>query len=374
MKKTNYIAMELNNKKSILIAAGASGGHLFSASGISSELNKRGYQILLLTDNRVKDLLVNFPAEKIIIIPSDTFTNKSPLKWPMAFFKLVLGFFISFFWIIKMRCVLAIGLGGYPSVAPLIAAKFCGLRMLIHEQNRILGRANYFLLPLADLVTKGFDDKGIVPKKYCHKVKFSGNPVREEILNFKSTKKNIQKEKFNILIFGGSQGASYFTSLIPKVLDELPSKTLNNLKLIQQVRKEDISILEENYSKRKISYLVKDFFYNLPEIISKADLIISRSGASTISEMAVIGKPCIFIPLNNTLDGDQEYNAKRLDEYGAAIVFNQINLKPYKLSKKIEELISNPQNLNALSSKIKKFGFADASENIAKFSENLIRR
>ena len=366
--------MKINKKKSILIAAGASGGHLFSASGISSELNKRGYQILLLTDKRVKDLLVNFPAEKTIIIPSDTFTNKSPLKWPMALFKLLAGFFISFFWIVKTRCVLAIGLGGYPSVAPLIAAKFCGLKILIHEQNRILGRANYFLLPLVDLVTKGFDDKGIVPKKYCHKVKFSGNPVRKEILNFKGIKRNFPKEKFNILIFGGSQGASYFTSLIPKVLDELPAKTLNNLKLIQQVRKEDIEILEENYSKRQISYLVKDFFYNLPEIISEADLIISRSGASTISEMAVIGKPCIFIPLVNTLDGDQENNAKRLGECGAAIVFNQNILKPSKLSKKIEELISSPQNLDILSTEIKKFGFTDASENIVKFSENLIRR
>jgi len=364
--------MKINNKKSILIAAGASGGHLFSASGISSELNKRGYQILLLTDERVKDLLVNFPAKKTIIIPSDTFTNKSPLKWPMAFFKLLSGFFISFFWIIKMRCVFAIGVGGYPSVAPLIAAKFCGLKILIHEQNRILGRANYFLLPLADLVTKGFDDKGIIPKKYWHKVKFSGNPVRKEILKSKNIKRNLRKEKFNILIFGGSQGASYFTSLIPKVLDELPDKILNNLKLIQQVRKEDIRTLEENYCKRKVSYLVKDFFYNLPEIISEADLIISRSGASTISEMAVIGKPCIFIPLANTLDGDQEHNAERLAECGAAIVFNQSILKPNKLSKKIEGLISNPKNLDILATKIKKFGFADASENIVKFSENLI--
>ena len=88
--------MKRNHKKSILIAAGASGGHLFSASGISSELSKRGYKVLLLTDKRVKDLLVNFPAEKTIIIPSDTFTNKSPIKWPIAFIKLLSGFFISF--------------------------------------------------------------------------------------------------------------------------------------------------------------------------------------------------------------------------------------------------------------------------------------
>ena len=366
--------MKRNHKKSILIAAGASGGHLFSASGISSELSKRGYKVLLLTDKRVKDLLVNFPAEKTIIIPSDTFTNKSPIKWPIAFIKLLSAFFISFFWILRTRCIFAIGLGGYPSIAPLIAAKFCGLRILIHEQNRILGRANHFLLPLTDLITKGFDDNGIVPKKYCHKEKFSGNPVRKEILNFKSIKKSFQKEKFNILIFGGSQGASYFASLIPKVLDEMSDNILNDLKLIQQVRKEDVELLEENYSKRKINYLVKDFFYDLPEIINEADLIISRSGASTISEMAVIGKPCIFIPLPNTLDGDQEYNSKRLGECNAAIVYNQGTLKPSTLSKKIEELIINPKTLDMLSENIKNFGFEDASENIVKFSENLIRK
>ena len=149
---------------------------------------------------------------------------------------------------------------------------------------------------------------------------------------------------------------------------------MNDLKLIQQVRKEDVELLEENYSKRKINYLVKDFFYDLPEIINEADLIISRSGASTISEMAVIGKPCIFIPLPNTLDGDQEYNSKRLGECNAAIVYNQGTLKPSTLSKKIEELIINPKTLDMLSENIKNFGFEDASENIVKFSENLIRK
>ena len=149
------------NKPYIMIAAGGSGGHLFSADAVSNELRKRNYRIILLTDKRVKRFLNNFKADKIILVPSDTFTNKGFIKWPQAAFKLLLGFFISLFWIILTRPILSIGFGGYPSLSPLLASKLLGRKIIIHEQNTVFGRANNFLCSFADGVSNGFKNTRI---------------------------------------------------------------------------------------------------------------------------------------------------------------------------------------------------------------------
>ena len=149
----------MKNKSYIMIAAGGSGGHLFSADAVSNELRKRNYRIILLTDKRVKKFLDNFKADKIILVPSDTFTNKGFIKWPMVAFKLLLGFFISLFWIILTRPILSIGFGGYPSLSPLLASKLLGRKIIIHEQNTIFGRANSFLCSFSDGVSNGFKNK-----------------------------------------------------------------------------------------------------------------------------------------------------------------------------------------------------------------------
>jgi len=358
----------------IMIAAGGSGGHLFSASAISSELTKRGYRVILLTDKRVKNLIIDFPAEKIVFIPSDTFTNKPLYKWPFALSKLFLGFIISVFWAFKMQSQLSIGFGGYPSVAPLLASKFCGSKILIHEQNSIFGRANKFLSRFADGITMGFENTKILSELSNKEIHFYGNPVREKILNYKNSRKIINTQNITLLIFGGSQGASFLSSIIPNTISELPEKILKNINIIQQARKEDIEILENFYSDHSVRHQVSDFFYNFPEIINDSDLVISRSGASTISEMAIMGKACIFVPLPSTIDGDQESNAKILESSDAAIVYSQDELKPSILAKRIEELISFPEKLRELSENIKKFGNEGASLKLVNFSENLMSK
>ncbi len=358
----------------IMIAAGGSGGHLFSASAISSELTKRGYRVILLTDKRVKNLIIDFPAEKIVFIPSDTFTNKSLYKWPFVLGKLFLGFILSFFWAFKTRTQLSIGFGGYPSVAPLLAFKICGSKILIHEQNSIFGRANKFLSLFADGITMGFENTKILSKMTNKKIHFYGNPVREKILYYKNSKKVINTRNITLLVFGGSQGASFLSSIIPNVINELPEEIIKNINIIQQARKEDIGKLENFYSDNNLRYQVKEFFYNFPEIINDSDLVISRSGASTISEMAIMGKACIFVPLPSTLDGDQESNAKILESSDAAIVYYQDQLKPSILAKRIEELVSFPEKLYELSENIKKFGNEGASLKLVNFSESLMSK
>ena len=225
------------NKPYIMIAAGGSGGHLFSADAVSNELRKRNYRIILLTDKRVKRFLNNFKADKIILVPSDTFTNKGFIKWPQVAFKLLLGFFISLFWIILTRPILSIGFGGYPSLSPLLASKLLGRKIIIHEQNTVFGRANNFLCSFADGVSNGFKNTRIKVHKNINNHNFLGNPVREEIVKYKDEKKIFDKRNINILIFGGSHGASFLTELITKSLNYLPSEIFQNLNIVQQCRK-----------------------------------------------------------------------------------------------------------------------------------------
>ena len=360
------------NKPYIMIAAGGSGGHLFSADAVSNELRKRNYRIILLTDKRVKRFLDNFKADKIILVPSDTFTNKGFIKWPQVAFKLLLGFFISLFWIILTRPILSIGFGGYPSLSPLLASKLLGRKIIIHEQNTVFGRANNFLCSFADGVSNGFKNTRIKVHKNINNHNFLGNPVREEIVKYKDEKKIFDKRNINILIFGGSHGASFLTELITKSLNYLPSEIFQNLNIVQQCRKEDINFLTDYFSKNNVRHNVSEFFYDLPKLIMQSDIVISRAGASTLSEMAICGKPCIFIPLPNTLDGDQEHNARNFELANAAIVCDQNNLNPEFLSKKVLELINNSNKREKLSKNIKSFGMPNASSNIADFAEEVI--
>ena len=356
----------------IMIAAGGSGGHLFSADSVSSELRKREYQVILLTDKRVKNLLNNFPADKIIIIPSDTFTNKGIIKWPLSAIKIFMGLVISLFWVIWSRPKLAIGFGGYPSLTPLIASKLLGSKIIIHEQNTVFGRANSFLSYFADGISNGFKNTNDRSQNLLNYQNFIGNPVREEILKFKDKKKIFDEENINLLIFGGSQGAAFFTELSYKIFNYFPQKTLENFVINQQCKDEDINFLKDFYCEKNIRHNVSSFFYDLPELIHKSDIIISRAGASTLSEIAIIGKPCIFIPLPNTLDGDQESNARNFELSNAAIVYNQNSINPKKISNKILELINDKNKREELSKNIKLFGNPSASAKIADFAENII--
>ena len=254
----------------------------------------------------------------------------------------------------------------------MLASKLLGRKIIIHEQNTVFGRANNFLCSFADGVSNGFKNTRIKVHKNINNHNFLGNPVREEIVKYKDEKKIFDKRNINILIFGGSHGASFLTELITKSLSYLPSEIFQNLNIVQQCRKEDINFLTDYFSKNNVRHNVSDFFYDLPKLIMQSDIVISRAGASTLSEMAICGKPCIFIPLPNTLDGDQEYNARNFELANAAIVCDQNNLNPEFLSKKVLELINNSNKREKLSKNIKSFGMPNASSNIADFAEEVI--
>jgi UDP-N-acetylglucosamine--N-acetylmuramyl-(pentapeptide) pyrophosphoryl-undecaprenol N-acetylglucosamine transferase len=199
----------------------------------------------------------------------------------------------------------------------------------------------------------------------------TGNPVRPEVLRYKDyvySRHNVNGT-FNLLVFGGSQGASVFSTLLPEAISLIPREKLSRLKLVQQCRKGELASTLQAYGALGIDVELRDFFDDMPRRIVKAHLVISRSGASTISEMAVIGCPSLLVPLPQSIDQDQKTNALQLSNHEAAWVVSQKNLTPIKLAEMISEFMESPHKLEAAARAAKTRAMPQATENLVAFVE-----
>lgn len=359
--------MKKGNDKNILLAAGGTGGHLYGAESLASELSLKGYNPFLFTDKRVEHLAKGLIQGNVKEIFSATFTNTSFYKWPFVAFKILLGFISSLILIKKIKPKAVVGFGGYPTIPVIFAAKVCGLKIIIHEQNIILGRANKLLIKLADVMSLGFENTVGVPKNYRKKSYFSGNPIRKDILKYQSPYQALtENDKFKLVIFGGSQGASFFSETIPPSLGMLSNKKKSFLKVFHQVRLEEVEHINNFYNSKGIDAEVSNFFYELPMLLNSSHLIISRSGASTVSEISAINRPAILIPLPNSIDNDQKLNALDLQSTGQVIMRDQKDVDSNWFFKKINELIDSPSTLKEMTKISDSKVYNDGAKNITK--------
>jgi len=360
------------------ICAGGTGGHLFPAQALSAELKRRGHRIVLLTDERGLRFGDTFPCDEIVQIPSSTLSLRSPLKALSGIREIVSG-------VLKARealksssfCAVA-GFGGYPTLPPMVAARILGLPICLHEQNAVMGRANRFLSRFATVLATSFEVTQKAPDKAKLRIITTGNPVRQQVLELRSSPYTpaFGNEEFRLLIFGGSQGASIFGDVMPAALELLPEMTKKRLKVTQQCRQEDIDKVKTAYSDAGIDAEVAAFFSNLPERMANSHLVIARSGASTLSELTVIGCPAVLVPLPGSLDNDQRENARSLEAHGGAWVVEQSELKPDRVAKLLEKFMNEPDLLVAAALAAHKIGkpdatmlLADAVEEIAHIQE-----
>ena len=365
----------METKKKIILAAGGTGGHLYGAISLSEELELKGYKVFLFTDKRVESLAKNFSLENIKIIPSGTFTNTNFFYWPITFFKIISGIVLSLFYIINIRPSLVIGFGGYPTIPILISAKISKIKIIIHEQNSIIGRANKFLIMICDKITTGFHKTIGIKNIYSHKIIYTGNPVRSEI--FKHKKEYIKHDKngaFNLLIFGGSQGASFFSEMIPFSINKLVEDKKSLLHVFHQVREGQVDKVKSYYDSKNIKSDVKTFFFNLPKLLNNSHLLISRSGASTVSEVYATKIPAIFIPLPHSIDNDQELNTKELEKIGQVIVKKQKNIDSSILFKMLDKLMDEPEILEAMARSNKMNYINDSSKKISSLVDQIIQK
>lgn len=295
-----------------MLMAGGTGGHLFPAMALAQELIRRGNTVELMTDHRVETYGADFPAGQIHIVPSATPSGKNPLVMAGAAFRIVGGIAIAFGKLRASKPDCVIGFGGYPTFPPFIAANLLGIPGILHEQNAVMGRANRALGRFADILAMSFANTKFADAQNLEKV-LTGNPVRDRVRVAAATAYPAltSDSPIRLVIFGGSQGAKALSDIVPAAVALVPDAIRHRLQIVQQCRAEDLDRVAEVYRQAKVNVELAAFFGDLPERISRSHLVIARSGASTIAEVTVLGRPAILVPLPGAIDADQKNNADR---------------------------------------------------------------
>ena len=356
-----------------MVAAGGTGGHLFPAEALSAALSKRGIATVLATDNRAAKFGEHFTS--LYVVPSATMRGRDPISLMRTVATLAHGAAKALMLMRRVRPSVVVGFGGYPSVPPVLAVSLQGIPTVLHEQNAVMGRANKFLASRVSAIATGFagvtdKDAALASKTTC-----IGNPLRPAVIEAAKTPyENVQPDgPLRLLVFGGSQGASIMADIVPAAVARLEPYLQMRLKITQQAREEDIPRVREIYAKAQVAAEVAPFFNDLPARIAASHLVVSRSGAGTVSELSAIGRPGILVPLPNALDQDQAVNALVLEKAGGAIRLLQRDFTPDRLAAEIDALAADPGRLSAMAQGAKSIGVLDAADRLADLVLNTVR-
>jgi len=295
----------------VLLAAGGTGGHVFPAQAMAEALLKEGFEVEVITDQRGVRLFNLSSQVKMYVLPLGHLHPNKYLRPFLKIFSLFLSFFKALYWLKKNSPQVTLGFGGYPSLPSLMAAVCWRIPTLLHEQNAVLGRSNKLLAPFVNFIALPFKNvRGA--EKFFHKTGVTGNPVRQDFLNTKSSPyKAWQRGKpFNLVIMGGSQGAKIFTQVVPKAVIELNFEIPFNI--VHQCRLEDIEAVENLYKTAGVKAQVVPFIKEVPSLLKEAHLTISRAGASTVSELLILNRPALLVPFAGAMDNHQVFNAHEL--------------------------------------------------------------
>jgi UDP-N-acetylglucosamine--N-acetylmuramyl-(pentapeptide) pyrophosphoryl-undecaprenol N-acetylglucosamine transferase len=356
----------LSGSRGVLLAAGGTGGHLFPAASLAAALARRGVAVDLATDDRALKYGADFPARAIHPIPSATTTGAGAASKALAAATLGFGVLAALRLLARLRPLAVVGFGGYPTVPPLTAAWLLRSPSVLHEQNAVMGRANAFLAARASIIATGFPALKGVPAALKAKTRYTGNPVRPAVLEAAATPYPDRADgRLRVLITGGSQGARVMADVAPAALALLGADERARIRLTQQARGEDRARVAAACAALEFPVEIAEFFPDLPRRIADAHLVIGRAGASTVSELALIGRPSILVPFPHALDQDQAANAAILAASGAAIVIAQPEFTPARLAGLLREALGDPAKLTAAAAAAKAAGVADAAERLA---------
>jgi len=357
--------------RTILLAAGGTGGHLFPAAALAQELARRGYAVELATDERAEQYGTDFPARAVYRIPSATFTSRAPLAVAKTLGRLGTGFIRARRLLEMVQPHVVVGFGGYPTLPPIMAARSLGIPTMIHEQNAVMGRANRLLSRFADAVALSFPSTKYLRPSAEKRAQVTGNPVRDAVISYRKVPYSPPEPagRLLVLVFGGSQGAHFFSEVLPPALEMMPSPFRWRLTVVQQVRSEDLVAVREAYEAASIAAHLAPFFRDLPERIANAHLVIARAGASTVAELTAIGRPGLLVPLPHALDNDQLENATRLEEAGGGWCMRQSDITPERLSEELARLLGAPDLLAKAAAKSKAMANVDAVKKLADLAE-----
>ncbi len=351
----------------VLLAAGGTAGHLFPAEALAAALSRRDVAVELATDARAAHFAQDFPAEHLHVIPSATLRGRDPWSFARTAAVLAWGTLKSWLLLRRMRPAAVVGFGGYPTIPPVLAAAWLNIPTLIHEQNGVMGRANRLLAARVRAIATGFPGVVDADSALAVKTTVTGDPVRHAVIEASAIPYPELDPigPLHLLVFGGSQGARIMADVVPAAIERLEAPVRSRLLIVQQAREEDLDRVRAIYTRLGLSAEVASFLADLPARIAAAHLVISRAGASSVAEVAAIGRPAILVPLPHALDQDQLANAQVLKNAGGAMVLPQAEFTPERLASEIAALAENPDRLVRMAAKARAMGTPDAAERLA---------
>jgi len=366
---------ENNRAIRIIIAGGGTGGHLFPAIAIAQEFMTKDSEnkIIFVSTGNPFELSVldkaGFTLEKIT---AEGIKGRGLLRQLRSMWKIPRAIFESMRIIKNFKPDLVMGVGSYAAGPVAIGAWLMRKKLILHEQNILPGITNHILSRFADRIYVSF--KNTKANFNPGKVLYTGNPLRKEFMQKtkdNNTATSANGYTFTVLILGGSQGAHSINEAVINALEHLRKK--HNFYFIHQTGKPDEAAVRKAYKDQDISCMVKSFFDDMPQQYQKANLIICRAGATTVAELAAVGKGVIFIPFPFAADNHQVLNARTFTEAGAAEMILQKDLTGSVLAQRVEYYASNKKALEVMAAKAKSLGKPDAAKVLVEDCYKLIR-
>ncbi len=359
----------------IVIAAGGTGGHFFPAEALAAELGRRGHRITLMTDARSGGLnSAAFAAADTIVLRGAGIAGRGPVRAAAAAVSLAAGTLTARRLLETLRPAAIVGFGGYPSVAPILATRLMRRRpaIVLHEQNAVLGRANRVLARFADRLAVGLDGTRRVPAGAVAIV--TGNPVRPAVAALAGApyQPPAGDGPIRLLVTGGSLGARIFSDTVPAALAMLPPSLRIRLQVVQQCRAEDLDRVRAAYAALGVPAELSAFFPDIAERLRDAHFVVARAGASTVAELAAIGRPALLVPLPGAIDGHQSANAASVD--AAVLEQAEFAAKPGVLAEVLRQHLDCPDLLATRADAIAAHGRPHAAAALADLVEELTAR
>ncbi|MCJ8140305.1 UDP-N-acetylglucosamine--N-acetylmuramyl-(pentapeptide) pyrophosphoryl-undecaprenol N-acetylglucosamine transferase [Falsirhodobacter halotolerans] len=351
----------------LLIAAGGTGGHMFPAQALAEAMVRKGWRVKLSTDSRGARYTGGFPhTVQVEEVASATFARGAKVMVP---FRIARGVLAAMRAMRRDRPAVVVGFGGYPSIPALTAAWLLRLPRMIHEQNGVLGRVNRIFAPRVDRIACGTWPTDL-PKGITGK--HTGNPVRQAVLD-RAGAPYVPPGAgdISVLVIGGSQGARVLSKVVPDAFSRLPKALRSRLKISHQARAEDAETVIRTYRDAGIAAEVEGFFTDVPARIAGAQLVVSRSGASSLADITVIGRPSVLIPFAAAAGDHQTANARGLVQGGAASILPEGRLDAPALCEHILAVLNQPTAAAHMAASALALGRPDATQRLVAIVEEL---
>jgi len=351
----------------IVITAGGTGGHVFPAEALASELDRRGFALALITDRRgggYGETLSRIPNHRISAgqVASRGFVGRL-----LGLASLGRGVLQARRLMRRLRPVAAVGFGGYAAFPATLAATLSGIPTAIHEQNAVLGRANRLVSGRVRHIATAFAEVAGLRGAARARCVLTGNPVRDAVvaLSNRPYVPPAEDGSLTLLILGGSQGARVFSDILPAALALLDAAARARLIVTQQCRPEDLEGVRDAYDRIGVTAELAAFFDDVPERLAAAHLVIARAGASTVAECTTAGRPAILVPYPWAVDDHQTANARAVAAGGAGWLMPQPEFTAAALAARLAAFLDAPTTLAEAAAKARAMGHPDAARKLA---------